>query len=79
MANNEMTSSEVKNIVRKELKNFLKSTDVHNTVINLVQKELKDKKNDKRIVELSTKVIVELFKNLWTKKSFWEGSLKNVR
>lgn len=79
MANKEMTSNEVKDIVRKELKNFLKSTDVHNTVINLVQKEMKDKKNDKRIVELSTKVIVELFKNLWTKKSFWEGSLKNVR
>ena len=37
------------------------------------------KKIDDKIVELSTKVIVELFKTLWHKKSTWENSLKNVK
>ena len=34
---------------------------------------------NEKIVDLATKVVVELFKNLWQRKSFWEGGLKNVR
>ena len=34
---------------------------------------------DDKIVELSTKVVVELFKTLWQRKGFWESALKSVK
>jgi len=77
-----LTSSdrnEISSIARKEMKAFLDSTQAHNTVIRIIQKELGVKKIDDKIIDLSTKVVVELFKTLWQRKSFWESSLKNVR
>ena len=37
------------------------------------------KKIDDRMIDLATKVVVELFKTLWQRKSFWESALKNVK
>jgi hypothetical protein len=45
----------------------------------MIQDELGTKKIDDKIVDLSTKVVVELFKTLWQRKSFWESALKNVK
>jgi hypothetical protein len=70
---------EIEKISRKEIRNFLESTQAHNIVIKIIQKELGVKSIDDRIVDLSSKVVVELFKTLWQKKSFWETPLKNVR
>ena len=71
--------AEVERIARKEMKDFLDTTQAHNIVIKVIQKELGTKKIDDKIVDLSTKVVVELFKTLWQRKSFWETSIKNVR
>lgn len=70
---------EIERIARKEMKDFLDTTQAHNIVIKVIQKELGTKKIDDKIVDLSTKVVVELFKTLWQRKSFWETPLKNVR
>lgn len=70
---------EIERIVKKEVKDFMESTKANEIVIKLIQKEIGSKKMDEKIVDLSTKVVVELFKTLWSRKSFWEGSLKNVR
>lgn len=70
---------EVEKIVKKEIKDFMDSTNAHKIVIKLIQDELGTKKIDDKIVDLSTKVVVELFKTLWQRKSFWESSLKNVK
>jgi hypothetical protein len=77
-----LTNSDVKEIekiTRKEIKDFLESTQAHNIVIKIIQKEIGAKNIDDKIVDLSTKVVVELFKTLWQRKSFWENSLKNVK
>lgn len=71
--------AEVERITRKEIKDFMDSTQAQNIVVKIIQKELGTKKIDDKIVDLSTKVVVELFKTLWQRKSFWETSLKNVR
>lgn len=71
--------SEIKSMIKKEVKDFLDTTQAHNVVIKVIQKELGTRKIDDKIVELSTKVVVELFKTLWQRKSFWEGAIKNVR
>lgn len=70
---------EIERIARKEMKDFLDTTQAHNVVIKIIQKELGTKKIDDKIVDLSTKVVVELFKTLWQRKSFWESALKTVR
>jgi hypothetical protein len=79
MAISNSDKQEIEKIVRKEMKDFLDSTNAHNVVIKVIQKELGTKKIDDKIVDLSTKVVVELFKTLWQRKSFWETSLKSVR
>ena len=70
---------EIERIARKEIKDFMNSTQVQSIVVKMIQNELGTKKIDDKIVDLSTKVVVELFKTLWQRKSFWEGALKNVR
>lgn len=70
---------EIEKIAKKEIKDFLDTTQAHNIVIKVIQKELGTRNIDDKIVDLSTKVVVELFKTLWQKKSFWEGPLKNVK
>lgn len=70
---------EIERITRKEIKDFMDSTQAHRIVVKIIQDELGSKKMDDKIVDLSTKVVVELFKTLWQRKSFWESALKNVR
>ena len=70
---------EIEKIVKKEIKDFLDTTKAHDVVMKIIQKELGSKKIDDKIVDLSTKVVVELFKTLWQRKGFWESALKNVK
>ena len=70
---------EIEKITKKEIKSFLDSTQAHNIVIKIIQDELGTKSIDSKIVDLSTKVVVELFKTLWMRKGFWETPLKNVK
>lgn len=70
---------QIETIVKKEIKDFLDSTQAHRTVIDMVKKEMGTRDINQKVVDLSTKVVVELFKQLWQRKSFWEGPLKNVK
>lgn len=70
---------EIERIVRKEIKDFMDSTQANRIVVKIIQDELGTRKIDDKIIDLSSKVVVELFKTLWQRKSFWEGALKNVR
>ena len=79
MALTDIDKREVEKITRKEIKDFMDSTQAHRIVIKTIQDELGTKKIDDKIIDLSTKVVVELFKTLWQRKSFWESALKNVK
>lgn len=79
MALTDSDKKEIEKITQKEIKSFLDSTQAHKIVVKIIQDELGTRKIDDKIVDLSTKVVVELFRTLWQRKSFWEGSLKNVR
>lgn len=70
---------EIEKITKKEIKSFLETTQAHNIVVKMVQDELGTKDIDSKIVDLSTKVVVELFKTLWLRRNFWEAPLKNVK
>lgn len=79
MALTETDKKEIERIAKKEMKSFLESTQAQTIVIKMIQKELGTNKMDSRIVDLSSKVVVELFKTLWQRKGFWESSIRNVR
>lgn len=70
---------EIESIVKKEIKSFLDTTQAHKIVVDMVKKEMGTRDINDKVIELSTKVVVELFKQLWQRKSFWEDSLKNVK
>jgi hypothetical protein len=70
---------QIETIAKKEIKDFLDSTQAHRIVVDMVKKEMGTRDINQKVVDLSTKVVVELFKQLWQRKSFWEGSLKNVK
>lgn len=79
MAISSSDRNEIASIARKELKAFMDSTQAQTVVLKIIQRELGGKKIDDKMIELATKVVVELFKTLWQRKSFWESSLKNVK
>lgn len=79
MAISNEDKKEIERIAKKEIKDFMDSTQAHRIVVKTIQDELGSRKMDDKIVDLSTKVVVELFKTLWQRKSFWESALKNVR
>jgi hypothetical protein len=70
---------EIEKIVQKEIKDFLNTTQAHSAVVKIIQKEMGTRDINDKVVELSTKVVVELFKTLWQRKGFWEGALKSVK
>jgi hypothetical protein len=70
---------EIENITKKEIRDFMNSSNATKIVVKMIQDELGTKKIDDKIVDLSTKVVVELFKTLWQRKSFWETALKSVK
>jgi hypothetical protein len=74
--------SDIKTLVKKEIKDFLdlnRSSDLEKKVEDIVKKKFKnDKDIEKYIVEITRNVLVQLYKSLWTKRSFWSGDLKNL-
>jgi hypothetical protein len=79
MAITNQDKSEIERIAKNEINNFMKSSNATRIVVKMIQDELGTKKTSEKMVDLATKVVVELFKTLWQRKSFWENSLKNVK
>ena len=73
---------EIETMVRKEIKTFLDSntlTQFENKMIDLIQKEIKRGKIQGDINEIVIKIMREFYNIMWTKRSFWEPQLKNVK
>jgi hypothetical protein len=73
---------EIETMVRKEIKTFLDSntlTQFENRMIDLIQKEIKRGKIQGDINEIVIKIMREFYNIMWTKRSFWEPQLKNVK
>lgn len=72
---------EIEKLVRNEIKDFMKTNHIYDMVSKEITKQLNNNNNklDDKIVDLSSKVVVELFKTMWQRKSFWEGAIKKVK
>lgn len=62
-------------LVRKEIKKAF-GDDLEKKVIQIIKKELKGKDIRKDITDINKDVLVQLYKELWTKRQFWLNSIK---
>ena len=81
MALTKTDTLKIERMVRKEMKDFMDSSRIKNLVIKSVEEELSKKGvvDKKQVVDISTKALVELFRQLWMIRSFWEQPVKNIR
>ena len=71
--------AEIKKLARKEFEDMLKTTDIKTKIENLFKKQMKnDKPTQKEIAKISEKVLVQFYKTLWTRRSFWSNKLDNI-
>ena len=70
----ELTKSDVK----KEISNFMSSSEFKTKVSQIVMDKIKNEKGlEDKVVDITKNVITQLYKTLWTKRSMWQGQLKN--
>ena len=71
--------TEIKRLARKEFEDMLKTTDIKSKIEPLVKKQLKsDKPTQKEVAKISEKVLIQFYKTLWTRRSFWANKLDNI-
>jgi len=71
--------AEIKKSARKEFEDMLKTSDIKTKIEDLVKKQLgKDKGTQKEIAKITEKVLVQFYKTMWTRRSFWANKLENI-
>lgn len=71
--------AEIKKIAKKEFEDLLKSSDTKAKIESIVKKQLKsDKPTQREVAKISQKVIVQLYKTFWQRRSFWSNKLDNI-
>ena len=66
-------------MIRKEIKDFMNATTVkqfENKLIDELKKEIKNGKLDRDIKGIVSDVMIDFYRLMWTKRSFWEPELR---
>lgn len=82
MALTQADKNDIEIMIRKEIKDFLGSTTINQfekKIIEKIQDEIRRGKITKDVSEIVAKVMKEFYKIMWTRRSFWEPTLKNVK
>jgi hypothetical protein len=67
-------------IVRKEIKDFLGKPQFKNEIENLIDKQMKSgRKTRAEVVDIVSKVTLELYKTFWFRRSMWQSEIKRIR
>ena len=67
-------------IARKEIKDFMAKPQFKNEVQKIVADEIKRGRNTRsEIVEIVSKVMLELYKTFWFRRSMWQSEIKRVK
>lgn len=76
--NKKINENLTKSDISKEVKVYLDSNAFKTKVEKIVKDRLKNEKElEDKVVEITKNVLTQLFKALWTKKSFWRDNLSN--
>lgn len=71
--------AEIKKLAKKEFESFMKETDFKSKIEGIVKKQLKnDKPTQKEVAKISEKVLVQFYKTMWQRRSFWANKLDNI-
>ena len=67
-------------IVRKEIKDFLGRPQFKNEIESLIDKQMKSgKKTRAEVVDIVSKVTLELYKTFWFRRSMWQSEIKRIK
>lgn len=67
-------------IARKEIKDFMTKPQFKNEIKKLIADEIKKGRNTRsEIVDIISKVTLELYKTFWFRRSMWQSEIKRVR
>lgn len=58
------------------IKEELTKTEITNIVMSKLSSELSGESFERKIKKIAAKVVEELFKTLWQKRSFWQNDIK---
>jgi len=72
--NENLTKSEVKNQIEKYIDSGVFKTKIENIVKDRIRNE---KALEDKVVDITKNVLTQLYKTLWTKRSFWQTKLTN--
>ena len=80
MALTNTDKKEVERIARKEIKDFISKPQFKNEIEKLIDLQIKNgRKTRSEVVDLISKVTLELYKTFWFRRSMWQSELKRVR
>lgn len=70
---------EIKKIAADEFKKMIKASDIKGQIEDIVIKQLKnDRPTQKVVAQITQKVLVQLYKLFWQRRSFWSNKLDNI-
>ena len=79
MALTKTDRDEIARIARKEMKDFMSKPQFKNEVQKVVTQEIKKGRNTRtEIVDIVSKVMLELYKTFWFRRSMWQQEIKRV-
>lgn len=71
--------AEIKKLARSEFEDMLKTSDIKNKIEKMVKDQIgKDRATQKEIANITQKVLVQFYKTLWTRRSFWANKLDEI-
>ena len=79
MALSKTEKDQIEVMIRKEIKDFMNATTVkqfENKLIDELKKEIKNGKLDRDIKSIVSDVMIDFYRLMWTKRSFWEPELR---
>lgn len=82
MALTQADKNDIEVMIRKEIKDFLNSNTINQfekKIVDMIRDEIRRGKITTDVSEIVAKVMKEFYKIMWTRRSFWEPTLKNVK
>jgi len=71
--------AEIKKLARNAFEAFMKENDFKSKIEAIVKKQMKDDKpTQKEVAKISEKVLVQFYKTMWQRRSFWSNKLDNI-
>jgi len=80
MALTSTDKKEIGVIVRKEIKDFLGKPQFKNEIEKIIDNQIKTGRNTRgEIVDIISKVTLELYKTFWFRRSMWQSEIKRIK